>query len=217
MSVLLAVAGCGLDMALSSRDAPPEDDFDVQLVKVLYRVPGVGTVKTEMFNPDSQGKWFLNFTTELKSVTYGDTVGIDVANQIFPLAVGNEWLDSLTIFNPAGDTVASVILTSNVDRDTTIGSEVWYVLVSDGKTRFLGTNRLSGFWSRDIELISGSDSIQTVGEPFASALYPTEKGTTFESSPGIVIVVTDTAVSVTVPAGTFEAVKYLKYARLAKE
>lgn len=214
----LAVAGCGFDILLNSRDGNAKvDPFTTQLVKIFYRVAGVGTVRTEIYNPDALGNWFLNFTTDLKSVTYGDTASIDISNQILPLAVGNQWQDSLAVLDSAGNFVTSVNLTSRVDRDTTLGGELWYILSSGGTPLFLGTNLSTGFWSRDIELISASDSIKTVGEPFASALYPTKKGATFETNPGFFIVVADTAASITVPAGTFEAVKYLKYVRLALE
>lgn len=218
LGVLFSIVGCGLDLVLNSREGSlGEAAFTSQLIKVFYRVPGVGTVRTEDYRPDAEGNFFLKFTTDLKRVVYGDTSLIDVSDQILPLVVGNQWLDSLAVFDSVGNFVTSVNLTSRVDRDTTLDGEKWYVLSSGGTPLFLGTNRSTGFWSRDIELIPGSDSIGSVGEPFASALYPTIKGKSFESEPGIYIVVAETKVSVTVPAGTFEAVKYLKYAKLAIE
>lgn len=125
----------------------------------------------------------------------------DVADSvILPLAIGNQWLTSVTEYNESGQTTAEYTAIGTVVGDSTIEDRTWYLMVSDtaGADSSLWTNKDDGAWA-------WTDS---AGAPEALMLkYPTNPG---ESYPVYYVTVTVESIStsITVPAGTFDCHYY---------
>jgi hypothetical protein len=202
----LLVIGCGDD------DNPVNSDKETE-AKYYYRSPGYGTISIEIYTTSSDDRFFRQFRSELKQVTFGsgDTVGN--TSEIIPLAIGNSWIYTTTVFDSLGNELGSSTDTSVVSRDTTIDQETWHILNYRGKPSNLGINRSGGYWSRTVTLSPGTDRIASLGEPYLSSKFPATVGQVFDNESGYSTLVLDSDTVLTVAAGSFKCYKYKKTPR----
>lgn len=115
---------------------------------------------------------------------------------ILPLAVGNMWVGDMILYNPVGTVLSTRIDTTQITRDTTIGSDHWYR--SDDRSWL--TNRDDGAYEWIDPTKSGSLPKQLYKYP--AAVGDSYQGSV-EFSPGTIITVTMTveAIDTTVTVG----------------
>ncbi len=126
-------------------------------------------------------------------------------NSLVPLTVGNEWIWRTTEQRShTGQTDESIRFdTTRVISKTSLQGESWYRLQEENG-EFLATNRSSGYWHRIPPELGELD-------PLLVYKYPADIGDTFSrpSFPnGSLMRVESLDTTITVPAGTFQAVYY---------
>ena len=128
------------------------------------------------------------------------------ADDLLPLAVGNEWILSFERTSVDSDAVEVGRDTLRVAASQTVEGEAWFELENSGTHAFapvlegLYTNREDGVWKRQ----------DAESDPYLLYAYPTEEDATY-ALPGEAnteVVVLDTEAEVDTPAGTFKAHLY---------
>lgn len=138
---------------------------------------------------------------DLTSSRSDDTLHLE----LIPLDVGNQWIWHTESFNvetgaPYANQYAD---TAYVVSSTDLEGETWFRILGTGNGSLLATNRESGHWVRP-----SSDTLDIA--PRLTYKFPVDVGDTF-SAPfpaGSTFRVAATDTTITVPAGSFEAILY---------
>lgn len=159
-----------------------------RLLGRLWYAPGTGLVKTEVMDST------LRIEKSVELQWYKPASMKD--NVIMPIALGNSWTYSVSIYDSLGRLRSSSQQVVKVWRDTVLGSQNWFLVGSAGAEGIYMANREGGLWST-----------YTYGRDCIIAPYPAAKGDTLRSCEGRMRVMSTTT-SVQVPRGTYSCYEY---------
>ncbi|MDF1546040.1 MAG: hypothetical protein P1R58_13180 [bacterium] len=209
IALLTLTTGCS-NLGIISNNDKVDDSGKPGPVEGTYyfRVPGVGTVLQEFYGYSQDQRLFKMWSLEL--LEYEVTCPTDPCDEILPLQVDNKWVYDIRFFDSLGAETAALVDTSYVGRDTTINSELWYILYAFKAPTAVSMNDSEGYQTMAVDSLLPGNNIFSLSDPYLAAKFPASVGDKFDNQTGFESEVLATDSSITVGAGTFDCYLYLR-------